>query len=88
MSARVRVFRGVVIRRVVTTQRPATRLTCPQMDPLSADLHALFALPTLRMFNGSNRRYVRASFLNHHLLLLLVEHLVYEGDRNRSFTDG
>ena len=88
MSARVRVLRGVAIRRVVTTQRPATRLTCPQMNPLSADLHALFAFSPLRMFDARNRRYVRASFLNHDLLLLLVKHLMHEGDCNRPFTGG
>ena len=69
MCARVRVLCGVAIWRVVTTQRRSTSLTCPQMDPLGVDLHALFALPPLRMFDRLNRPYVRASFLSHHLLL-------------------
>lgn len=69
MSARERVLRCVAIRRVVTTQRRAARLTRPQMDPLGADLHALFAHPPLRMFDCLNRPYVRASILSHHLLL-------------------
>jgi len=68
MSARAGVFRGVAIRRVVATQRGAARLTGPQMHPLGADLHALFTLSSLRMFDYLNRSYVSASFLGHHLL--------------------
>jgi hypothetical protein len=68
MSARVRVLRGVVIRRIVATQRRVARLTCPQMDPSRADLYALFALPALRLFYFLNRPYVRAGFLSHYLL--------------------
>jgi len=69
MCARVRVLSGVAIRRVVTTQGRAACLTRTQMNPLCADLHALFALPPLGMFDCLNRPYVRASFLSHHLLL-------------------
>ena len=72
MSARVRVLCGVTIRRVITAQRRGARLTRPQMDPLCADLHALFAFPPLRMFDSLNRSYVRAAFLRHHRLLYSV----------------
>src|SRR2546422_3104664 len=88
MSTRVRVLRGVTIRRVVTTQRRATRLTGPQMHPSRADLHAFFAFSPLRMFDTRNRLYVSASFFNHDFFPLLTKHLMYEGNRNRSFADG
>lgn|SRR6266540_1484141 len=69
MFARVRVLCGMTIRRVVTAERRGARLTRPQMDPLCADLHALFALTPLRMFDSLNRSYVRAAFPSHHCLL-------------------
>ena len=69
MFTSLRVLRGVTIRRVVTTQRRAARLTGPQMHPSRADLHALFAFSPLRMFDSRNRLYVRTSFFSHDFLL-------------------
>ena len=68
MSLGVRVRRGVTIRRIVTAQSRTARLTRPQMDPLCADLHALFAFPPLRVFDAGNRAYMRASFSSHRVL--------------------
>ena len=65
MPDRVRVVRGVAIRRIVTTQRRGARLTRAQMNPLGSDLNALFALPPLCVFNACNRLDVRASFFSH-----------------------
>ena len=69
MSARARVLCGVAIRRVVTAQRRATRLTRPEMHPLGADLHTFFAFPALRMCDGRNRFDMGAGFLGHSSLL-------------------
>ena len=60
MSARLRMLRGVMIRRVVTTQRRATCLTGSQMQPAVPDFYALFTFPKLRMFDARNRIYTRA----------------------------
>jgi hypothetical protein len=65
MTACVSVRGGVAIRGVVTADRRAAGLTGAQMHPLRANLHTLFALPPLRMFDTRNRLYVRASFFSH-----------------------
>jgi hypothetical protein len=51
MSAGVRVFSGVSIRRAITTQRRPTCLARPQVNPVVADLDALFAFAALRLFD-------------------------------------
>src|SRR5205807_9999110 len=56
MPARPRVFAGVLIRRAVATQRLATLLACPQMDPSRPDLHTLRALAAGGMFNRRDGR--------------------------------
>ena len=71
MSTRMRVLGGVTIRRVVTTQGRATRLTGAQVHPLCADLHALLAFPSLRVLDARNRLDVGTRFLRHDPLLLL-----------------
>lgn len=65
MPARVSVFRGVAIRRVVATERGATSLARPQVQPTGADLQALFALPALRLFDARNRIDVGTGFFRH-----------------------
>jgi len=60
---------GVAIRRVVTTQRRAARLTGAQVHPLGADLHALFAFPSLRVFDARNRLDMYTRFVRHDALL-------------------
>jgi hypothetical protein len=74
MVTRVRVLRGMAIWRVVTTQRRVARLTRPQMDPLRADLYALFALPPVRMLDARNRVDMGAGFVSHNPLLYLALH--------------
>jgi hypothetical protein len=55
MTTRVCVFTGVLIRRAVAAKRRSTCLTRPQMHPVVTDLHALFAFPALRLFDGFDR---------------------------------
>jgi hypothetical protein len=52
MSTLARVFAGVLIWRAVTAERDATFLTGAQMNPGAANLYALFAFATLRLFDG------------------------------------
>jgi hypothetical protein len=47
----VRVFAGMPIRRTVAAECDAAFLTRAQMHPVVANLHALFAFLTLRMFD-------------------------------------
>ena len=60
MTTCLRVRGGVAVRRVVATERPATLLACPQMNPLGADLHTLFALTPFRMLDTRNSVEMRA----------------------------
>jgi len=69
MSTRVRMLGGVAIRRVVTTQGRATRLTRAQVHPSCADLHALFAFPSLRVFDTRNGLDMDTRFVRHDPLL-------------------
>ena len=62
MLRRVRVLRGVPIRRAVATQRRAALLTRAQMNPLCADLHTLLADPFLRFLNFSYSVDMSADF--------------------------
>jgi hypothetical protein len=45
------VFAGVTIWRAIAAQRHATLLTCPQMNPVCADLHAFLAFAALRLLD-------------------------------------
>jgi hypothetical protein len=51
MPAGVRVLARVPIRRAVAAERDATRLARAQMHPAAADLHTLFAFPSLRLLD-------------------------------------
>jgi len=62
MPARVRVFARVPVWRAIATQGDATFLAGPQMNPVGADLHALFAFAALRMFYRLNRFEMGAGF--------------------------
>ena len=55
MPAGVCVFAGMPIWRAVAAERYAALLARAKMDPVVADLYALFALLTLRMFYRHNR---------------------------------
>ena len=69
MSTLARVFAGVLIWRAVTAERDATCLARPQMDPGAADLHALFAFATLRLFDGFDCIQVRTASGTHNRLV-------------------
>jgi hypothetical protein len=47
----VGMFAGVTIRRAIAAERDAASLTSAQMNPLRTDLYALFAFPSLRLFD-------------------------------------
>jgi hypothetical protein len=69
MSTRVCVLGRVAIRRIITTQGRATRLTRAEVHPSCADLHTLFAFPSLRVFDARNRLDVGTRFVAHDSLL-------------------
>jgi hypothetical protein len=54
MSAGVRVFAGMLIRRAVAAQRNSTGLARPQMNPVAADLYAFFALAAMGLLDRLN----------------------------------
>jgi hypothetical protein len=58
-------FAGVLVGRAVATQGLGAFLTCSQVHPLCADLHALGALTTSRMFDRRDRRKMDAAFVGH-----------------------
>jgi hypothetical protein len=68
MSAGVRMFAGVPVRRAVAAECHAARLACSQVNPEAADLHALFAFPTLRLLDGFNRIQVSTAPVGHDAL--------------------
>src|SRR5437867_1110742 len=84
MLARVRVFGGMLVRRVIATARRATLLTYAQMDPRSAHFRALIALTALCMLDCRDRLDMRASSISHDCPLLLGQHLMDEGNRDRA----
>ena len=55
VTAGARVLGRVAVRRVVAAQRGPAVLTCPQVDPLRANLHAFIALVALRVLDIRNR---------------------------------
>ena len=59
MTTGVCVFTGMPIRRAVTAERDSTRLARPQMDPVAADLYALFALALVRLLDRFNRNCIQ-----------------------------
>ena len=65
MARRVRVFRGVSIRRTIATPRPATLLARPQVHPRRTNLHALFADAFLGMFEFGDGVDMNAGFWCH-----------------------
>ena len=54
MSAGVRVFAGVLIRRAVAAQRDSTRLARPKMHPIGTDLYTLFTFAAMRLLDRLN----------------------------------
>jgi|HubBroStandDraft_6_1064221.scaffolds.fasta_scaffold1191337_2 hypothetical protein len=69
MPARVRVFTRMLVRRAVAAKRDSTSLAGPQMNPICADLYALFAFTALRLFNRFDRVKMRATSIGHDVIL-------------------
>jgi len=51
MSAGPRVFAGMLVWRTVTAERHAARLACPQVNPVTANLHTFLAFAALRLLD-------------------------------------
>ena len=66
MSAGMRVFSGVPIRRAVAAQRHSTSLARPQVHPVTTDLHARFAFTKVRLFDGRDCVEMRTASIRHH----------------------
>jgi hypothetical protein len=72
MTAGARVFARVTIQRTIATQRHAALLTCAQVHPLRASLHALGAFANLRLLDWFDRVEMRTAATAHDDLLLFV----------------
>ena len=88
MFARMRVRGRVAVRRVIATARRAAFLAYAQMNPTSAHFHALIALTALCVFDGRNSAICAQapSAIVHRLLF--GQHLMDEGNRDRTLADG
>ena len=73
MLTRMRVFRCVLVWRVVATQSRAAFLTRPQVYPLRTDLHAFRAFAALWVSDRCNREQMIAGSLGHSLPLIRAE---------------
>lgn len=73
MSAGVRVFGRVVVRRAVAAKRDSTSLAGAQMHPLRADLYAFFAFAALRLFDRIDRVKMRATSVGHDIILAVPD---------------
>ena len=70
MPADLRVAGGVAVDGVVAAKRGATLLARPQVHPLIAGLHALFALVAFRTFDVRNGAQMRTALIGHGYLLI------------------
>ena len=73
MSARVRVLARVLVWRAVATERDSTCLAGPQMNPVRADLDALFAFTALRVLDRLDRVKMRATSIGHTVTLAALD---------------
>ena len=71
MSAGVRVFGGVFVRRAIAAQRYAACLARPQMHPITADLYALFAFEAFRLLDRFDRIKMRTAEGAHTLFTVM-----------------
>src|SRR2546428_11804446 len=69
MAARPRVLAGVPVGGVIAALGRAALLAGTQVDPPRTDLHALLALPALRVPDGGNRGDVDTRLVGHGLVL-------------------
>jgi hypothetical protein len=81
------VLRRVTVRRIVATMRAAALLTRTQMNARSADLDALLALTSCRLFDRGDRVDVDAALIRHNVGSL-AQHLVNKGDGDGSLSNG
>ena len=72
--APTRMLARVLLRRAVTAKGRAALLTRAQMDPTSADLHALSALPALSMLDRCNRGKMGTGSFRRHFTSLSKIH--------------
>ena len=72
MSAGVRVFAGVLIRRTVAAQRYSTCLARAQMNPAGTNLYALCAFPAFRLFDRFDCIQMRTASSAHNLFIRVI----------------
>jgi hypothetical protein len=65
MSAGVRVFTRMPVRRTIAAERHAACLARSQMNPARAGLHAFLAFAALWLFDGLDRLEMRAASVRH-----------------------
>ena len=87
MPRRARVLRRVTVGRVVAAMRATALLTGTEVNPGSADLDALLALPSFWVLDAGNGRDVGTTLIGHDILLR-SKHLMHERDGDRPFADG
>src|SRR6266699_5878370 len=88
MPGGLRMLGGVTVGGAVAAQGGAALLARAQMDPLRLDLDALGALAVLGLLHVGDGAQMSATSVGHRSPSLLVQHLVYGGDRDRSLAHG
>ncbi len=68
MPRRARVLRRVTVGRVVAAMRATALLTGTEMNPGSADLDALLALPSFWVLDAGNGSDVHTTLIGHDIL--------------------
>ena len=86
MPRRARVLRRVTVGRVVAAMRATALLASTQMNPGSADLDALLALPSFWVLHAGNGSDVDTTLIGHDILLR-SKHLMHKRDGDRPFAD-
>src|SRR5262245_6081232 len=74
VTAGVRVFAGVLIRRAVAAQRDSTCLARPEMHPIRTDLYAFFAFATMRLLDRLNLNRIQMGTASgiHDLFIVVI----------------
>ena len=87
MPRRARVLRRVTVGRVVAAMRATALLTGTEMNPGSADLDALLALPSFWVLDAGNGSDVDTALIGHDILLR-AKHVMHKGHGDRPLADG
>src|SRR6476469_9177746 len=82
MPRRARVLRRVTVGRVVAAMRATALLTGTEMNPGSADLDALLALPSFWVLDAGNGSDVDTTLIGHDIPLR-SKHLMHKRDGDR-----